>query len=154
MTIKLREATQQDAPAIADILSDWIDQTDWMVRVHTRAEDRGFGAFLIEKTQVTVAEAVTEPRAVCGFLSLQPPHIQALYLAPDARGQGVGKALLDRAKTGHDRLELWAFQANLGARRFYEREGFVEVERTDGAGNDEKLPDIRMTWTKGQTDEC
>ena len=63
-----------------------------------------------------------------------------------ARGRGVGKALLDTAKARSDRLELWCFQANAGARRFYAREGLAEVERTDGAGNDEKLPDVRLVW--------
>jgi len=153
MTITLRKARPNDARAIATILSDWIDQTDWMVRIHTRAEDQGFGAMLIEKTDVTVAETNASPREICGFIAIQPPVVQALYLAAKGRGQGIGKALLDHAKAAHERLELWAFQANRGARSFYEREGFVEVERTDGAGNDEKLPDIRMVWERDKTDE-
>ena len=33
-----------------------------------------------------------------------------------------------------------------GARRFYARHGLVELERTDGSGNEEKAPDIRMAW--------
>jgi len=32
------------------------------------------------------------------------------------------------------------------ARRFYGREGFVEVEHTDGAGNEEGEPDVRLEW--------
>lgn len=72
-------------------------------------------------------------------------EISALYLAPAARGRGLGKALLDEAK-GQGRLSLWTFQANPGARAFYRREGFREVEFTAGAGNDEKLPDVRLEW--------
>jgi GNAT superfamily N-acetyltransferase len=117
-----------------------------MPRVHTRQEDQMFGAFLIERTTVTVAVPIDLPDVICGFTALQPPQIQAFYLAPQWRGQGVGTQLLDHLKSQSQPLQLWAFQANVGARRFYEREGFVEVERTDGAGNDEKLPDIRMVW--------
>ena len=51
----------------------------------------------------------------------------------------------DAKAAGH--LTLWTFQANDGARRFYAREGFREVEFTDGAGNAEKLPDVRLEWT-------
>jgi len=32
------------------------------------------------------------------------------------------------------------------AQRLYERHGFVAVERTDGAGNEECEPDVRYVW--------
>jgi hypothetical protein len=35
---------------------------------------------------------------------------------------------------------------NVGARCFYERHGFTAVEMTDGAGNDERQPDVRYAW--------
>jgi len=40
-------------------------------------------------------------------------------------------------------MELWAFQSNHRGRRFYERHGFVAVEFTDGAANEEQWPDVR-----------
>ena len=42
-------------------------------------------------------------------------------------------------------LTLWTFVANEGARRFYAREGFVEVGRTEGE-NEEGLPDVLLAW--------
>ena len=73
-------------------------------------------------------------------------RIHALYVHPRARGRGVGRLLLDDAKTRADRLDLWVLQANSLARGFYARHGFAEATRTSGAGNDENLPDIRMVW--------
>ena len=32
------------------------------------------------------------------------------------------------------------------ARAFYARHGLVELERTDGSGNEEKAPDVQMAW--------
>ena len=64
-------------------------------------------------------------------------------------GQRIGHRLLRDAQKQETALELWTFQANEGAQRFYLREGFKEVERTDGQGNDEKLPDIRYRWERG-----
>lgn len=145
MTFSLRPGQPNDAPAIATILSDWIDETDWMVRIHTREEDQGFGKFLLDKTDVTIA---LRGDRVGGFLARQHEDVQALYLAPFARGQGGGQALLDAAKAMAPRLSLWCFQANEGARAFYAREGFQEVELTDGQGNDEKLPDVRLVWKR------
>ncbi len=43
-------------------------------------------------------------------------------------------------------LQLWTFASNVRAQRFYERHGFVVVERTDGSGNEEKAPGLRYRW--------
>lgn len=145
---KLEPAVIADSTAIATILSDWIDETTWMPRVHTRAEDQQFGSFLIEKCDVTVARSAGD---VVGFIALQDSDIQALYLRPDARGCGLGSRFLDHAKSASDRLWLWTFQANHAAQRFYVNNGFVENTRTDGQGNDEKLPDIHYMWKRDAT---
>ena len=42
-------------------------------------------------------------------------------------------------------LDLWTFESNVGAQRFYERAGFVVVDRTDG-DNEEQAPDRRYRW--------
>jgi hypothetical protein len=39
-------------------------------------------------------------------------------------------------------IRLYTFQANAGARRFYERHGFVPIEFTDGQANEERCPDV------------
>ncbi len=138
----LRPATPDDAAPLALILGDWVRETGWMPVLHTREEDQGFLRHLIETGDVTVAEDETP----LGFLARDGEEVRALYLATAARGQGIGKALLDHAKAGHPTLRLWAFEANDRAVRLYLREGFRMAERTDGAGNEEKLPDLRMTW--------
>ncbi|MGI5158393.1 hypothetical protein [Microbispora sp. CA-102843] len=43
-------------------------------------------------------------------------------------------------------LDLYVFQRNTGARRFYERNGFTLVAEGDGSGNEENLPDARCRW--------
>ena len=83
---------------------------------------------------------------VLGFAACDGEELDALYVAEAARRQGVGTALLERLKAKRDRLTLWTFQANEGAQRFYRREGFAEVERTNGTRNDEQLPDVRYVW--------
>jgi putative acetyltransferase len=83
-----------------------------------------------------------------GQLALSPGWINQLHVDPDWHGQGIGTALLDAAKARFSDLQLWTFQANAGARRFYERHGFIAVEYTDGAGNEEKLPDMRYRWLR------
>lgn len=130
------------------ILSDWIDETPWMPNIHTPDEDRQFLTHLITTCDVTT---VRDGGGIIGFMARDGAMIQALYLVPTARGKGVGTRLLNIAKSRIDQLELWSFQSNAGARAFYIREGFQEVEMTDGADNDEHVPDVRLTWARETT---
>ncbi len=140
----LRDATPKDAAGMARVLGDWCRETPWLPKLHSRADDLGFVGGLLTTHVVRLGFADTSGCA--GFLARRGCEIDALYLAPQARGRGLGKALLEEAKScGH--LGLWTFQANAGARRFYLREGFREVRMTDGADNDEKLPDVWMEWS-------
>lgn len=141
----LRAARSTDAGAVGAILSEFIDTTEWMPRVHTRAEDLSFAGMMIDRGWVSVAE---EAGAVVGFAACDRADLNALYVVGAARGRGVGSALLTGLMAQRDTLELWTFEANTGAQRFYLRHGFEEVARTDGATNDEKLPDIRYVWKR------
>jgi ribosomal protein S18 acetylase RimI-like enzyme len=64
------------------------------------------------------------------------------------RGGGIGTSLLNIAQQASDRLQLWTFQRNTNARRFYERRGFALVRKTDGSRNEEKEPDALYRWTR------
>ena len=70
--------------------------------------------------------------------SAPPPEgageVYAIYLAPEARGRGYGRALFARAiedlqARGFDPIVVWVFEDNPIGRRFYEAAGF----RPDGA---------------------
>ena len=73
--------------------------------------------------------------------------LERLYVEPDEQGRGIGTALLDKAKELRPGgLQLWVFQKNTGAIRFYERHGFRLVKLTDGAENMEREPDALYRW--------
>ncbi|SDP33303.1 L-amino acid N-acyltransferase YncA [Phyllobacterium sp. YR620] len=137
----IRAARLRDMPACADIVNTWIDATDWMPRVHSPDEVAEFYRDTVfERFEVFVAD---RDEQIAGMVALAPDNmVSALYVHADARRQGVGKALLDRAKreaTGP--VQLWTFVANRAAQAFYKHEGFMEVRRTEG-DNEEQLPDI------------
>ena len=143
MTVTLRPARTTDAGRIGEILHGFAREHEWMPELHSCAETIAFCGRMIDQDWVTVAETDS---GVVGFLALNAPEIHSLYLSPKARGQGIGQRLLQHAKSRCAQLSLFAFQANQSARRFYERNGFAEVARTDGAQNDENLPDIEYVW--------
>jgi chorismate mutase/GNAT superfamily N-acetyltransferase len=84
---------------------------------------------------------------VVGFALLDGAWLDHLYVLPSHAGQGIGANLLDLVKSLRpDGFALWVFESNKAARRFYRRWGLVELERTDGSGNEERSPDVRMAW--------
>ncbi len=73
--------------------------------------------------------------------------VDALYVDPEWTGRGLGSRLVDVAKEQRpEGLDLWAFQSNVGALRFYERHGFVAIEETNG-DNEEGEPDVHYRWS-------
>lgn len=96
--------------------------------------------------------------ALLGFAAVWPDPdsrydalLDNLHVAPAARGQGLGRALLGAAAVrllGQDRhsLTLWVFDANAPALAFYRGLGAAVVEH----GVDEfagiKVPHTRLAW--------
>ncbi len=146
--LSIRPATAEDADAIADLYTEArIHAVPQMPpALHTNAEGRAHVARRVVEPEVTMWIAERD-RELLGFATCTPTFLDSLYVRPDLTGQGIGSLLLDVVEATHpDGYELWVFVSNVGARRFYERRGLVEVERTDGSGNEEKSPDIRMAW--------
>ena len=85
---------------------------------------------------------------ITGMIAFRDDWIEQLYVLPEVQGRGVGSELLQVAKRACERLQLWTFQRNLKARRFYEARGFALVEETDGTRNEEKEPDVRYLWMR------
>ena len=146
--ISVRRALAEDGPAIAGLYTAArVAAVPQMPpAMHTADEDIRFFSRRMNDDEVTtwVAEAHGE---MLGFALCTPTFLDGLYVRPDLTGQGIGSLLLDVVDATHpDGYELWVFESNTGARRLYERRGLVEVERTDGSGNEEKAPDIKMAW--------
>jgi GNAT superfamily N-acetyltransferase len=116
-----------------------------MPRIHSAADDRWFvGSVLLPTHEVWVAEA---DEAVVGFAAVKGSLLGHIFVEPTAQGRGIGSRLLAKVtELRPEGFELWTHQPNEQARRFYERRGLVAVETTDGAGNEEKVPDVRYQW--------
>lgn len=84
---------------------------------------------------------------VLGYRELKGDWLDDLYVHPDHAGEGIGSALLETCRvTRPHGFSLWVFASNEPARRFYRRHGLLELETTDGTGNEERSPDVRMVW--------
>ena len=146
--MNLRPAIAEDAPAIAVLLrTTFRVSLLFLPELHSAEEDLNFVARrMLPSSTVWVAE---DGAALAGFIAYRADWIDHLYVAPGRQGQGLGPMLLEKALESGEPRQLWTFQQNDQARRFYESRGFEAVEFTDGAGNEEKTPDVRYLW-RGQ----
>jgi GNAT superfamily N-acetyltransferase len=85
---------------------------------------------------------------LAGFVALKRDLLEHLYVHPDLQREGVGTALLAKARELCPKgFCLWVFQQNAQARRFYEWSGMRLVRPTDGATNEERMPDAEYSWS-------
>lgn len=145
--LSLRPATADDLPRVAEL---YLRVREAVVpamppQIHTVDEVQAYvGGWDLARREVWLAELDGPPVA---FLVLEGAWLDSLYVLPEAAGRGVGTALLDLAKALRpDGFCLWVFESNAPARGFYERHGLVELEHTDGSGNEERAPDLKMAW--------
>lgn len=146
--VLLRPVEAEDVRAIAELYTAARRAAVPMMppAVHTSDEDRAwFAGKLAQDThEAWLAES---DGVLLGYALLTRSWLEHLFLRPDVTGQGIGALLLDLVKSLRpDGFALWVFESNVGARRFYARHGFVELERTDGSGNEERAPDVKMAW--------
>ena len=136
----IRRASLKDVPACARVISNWIAQTGWM------PEDVSE-----EQLETLIGEAfpnreiwVSGDPVDC-YMSVDPAEnkLGALYCL--RTGEGIGKQLLDQAKSQRDYLWLTTHVPNVDAQRFYRREGFAETGREPPVPPD-TVPVIRMEW--------
>jgi GNAT superfamily N-acetyltransferase len=143
----LRPATDGDAEAIAQLYFASFRLLTFLPMLHDIDSYRWYVAnVMLKQYAVTVAEDDT---GIVAFLGLRGEELGQFYTRPDRIGRGAGTQLIETAKaSGVAALDLWCFQANTRARRFYEARGFRAIRFTDGADNEERTPDVRYRWER------
>lgn len=145
MDVTIAPARSLDAGVVGHILSVTNDAMAWLPRVFSAAEEIKYSGDMIEAGWVRVAKIDGK---VVGFIARHESEIHALYVLPEKQDRGIGTALLKDAMACCDRLALWSYVANGVATQFYALRGFDETDRTDGSGNEARLPDVRLEWSK------
>ncbi|MBA3028364.1 MAG: GNAT family N-acetyltransferase [Desulfobacteraceae bacterium] len=146
MDVSVRLATNEDAPGVAKVLIESrLAFLPFAPSAHPQHEVRQWVAeYLIPTGRVHIAEIGGQAVAAMALSEDDAQFwIDQLYVLPGYESRGIGTKLLQLAHTTLGRpIRLYTFQANTGARRFYERHGYRAIEFTDGQSNEEKCPDV------------
>jgi ribosomal protein S18 acetylase RimI-like enzyme len=141
-TVEIRRAGADDALVVAQLLcafnAEFDDPAPPMPELAARV-----GELLAHGD--TVILLVGEPACAVALMRLRPGlwsrglecYLAELYVAPDRRGHGIGRALMERAMAvarneGADHMELGTGEADVVARALYESLGFTNHEHGPG----------------------
>ncbi|MFI8432599.1 GNAT family N-acetyltransferase [Streptomyces sp. NPDC079020] len=150
--IRVRRATAEDAETITRLfLASRAAAMPYLPRIHSDEDTLAWITHVVlPDSTVWVAESgggdsgSVEP---LGFAALAGEELDHLYLRPDALRRGIGTRLLAEVRqAAPERLSLYVFQRNTGARAFYERHGFAAAAFDDGGRNEENEPDVLYRW--------
>ena len=142
----IRLSTEADTAALAGIWRASVRAThDFLSESDYRDIDTLVAEHYLPATRVWVA--LDEAGRARGFLGLSGAHVDALFIDPVSRGQGVGRRLLAHAESRAGRLTVDVNEQNLQAVGFYRHMGFEVAGRspTDDAGRPYPLLHMRQS---------
>lgn len=144
----IRRATVEDAPDIGEVwLASWRVTFDFAPGHPDDDVRRWLATELVPNHETWVAADPRDDGRIVALMALSDEKVEQLYVAPEWIGLGLGRRFLALAKARRpDGLDLYCFQVNTFARRFYEGHGFVPIAFGDGSGNEEKQPDVLYRW--------
>ncbi|MEQ8763689.1 MAG: GNAT family N-acetyltransferase [Planctomycetota bacterium] len=126
MSEKIRPYQSTD---LEDLLETWESASavghPFLDRDFLDQERKNIEELYLPNTETWVWE---EAGQVVGFVSLMGTEVGALFVRVEHHGRGLGRALMDKARSLRDDLEVEVFEENRVGRAFYERYGFVPIE--------------------------
>lgn len=136
--IQVRQATAEDAPAIARLLNDFnLEFLEPTPGVEALSE---YSRRLLCDGEMAVLLAGEGPDGI-SLLRFRPSvwtgepeaHLQELYVVPTLRGRGIGRELLERTiefarAAGATGIDLNTGETDTAARALYESMGFTNAE--------------------------
>tara|TARA_R110002012_G_scaffold9587_11_gene44110 strand:- start:3753 stop:4193 length:441 start_codon:yes stop_codon:yes gene_type:complete len=85
---------------------------------------------------------------IVGFSGVSDDKLEMLFIAPNARGEGIGTALVDHALQAQAVSKVDVNEQNEQALRFYQRLGFQVVGRSPVDGLGKPYPLLHMALLK------
>lgn len=132
----IRQATNADPPQLLNI---WLRSVR---ATHHFLQESDIEALLpqlrdIYLPAVELWVAVDAEDCPLGFIGLNENHVEMLFIEPDLRGKGIGRALLDYARSSRSQMSVDVNEQNPEAVGFYLHYGFVQTGRSplDGEGH-------------------
>lgn len=144
--VALRAMRDEDLAAMADL---WVESWQATIPEIDFAARRAWLAGHLARLRETGAEVIVAlaEDGIRGFVTIDPStgYLDQIAVAEQAKGTGIAALLLAEARRrAPGGIELLVNEENPRALRFYEKEGFVAVERGVNEGG---RATVRLRWT-------
>lgn len=94
---------------------------------------------ILPKSEIYVYEE-DDTNLIDGFIGLMDSYLAGLFVKDTAQSKGIGKQLLDYAKSIKSEMTLSVYQKNIRAVHFYQREQFqIQSENIDDNTNEKEF---------------
>lgn len=148
----IRKMEKSDIDTIADIWLDtnikahsFIPARYWKEQFEAVKEMLPQAELYVCEQELNV-EAKRSQNRICGFIGMNGEYIEGIFVREGYQSKGMGKALMDFAKSVKDHLVLCVYQKNDRAVQFYLREGFRI--QTEGVDTETGEKELMMMWRR------
>ncbi|AXA64531.1 acetyltransferase [Pseudomonas oryzihabitans] len=140
----IRQATNADHPQLLNI---WLRSVR---ATHHFLQESDIKALLPQLRDIYLPAVelwVTVDAEDCplGFIGLNENHVEMLFIEPDLRGKGIGRALLDHARSLRSQMSVNVNEQNPEAVGFYLHYGFVQTGRSPLDGEGRPFPLLHLS---------
>lgn len=140
----IRQATNADHPQLLNI---WLRSVR---ATHHFLQESDIEALLPQLRDIYLPAVelwVTVDAEDCplGFIGLNENHVEMLFIEPDLRGKGIGRALLDHARSLRSQMSIDVNEQNPEAVGFYLHYGFVQTGRSPLDGEGRPFPLLHLS---------
>ena len=143
---EIAEVTQRTSRLIGQLLEVWersVRATHLFLSAGEVAEIRAY----VPQVLRAVAHLIVVRRAdgtPAGFMGIDGEKLEMLFLAPEERGRGLGRALVRYGAERFGIREVTVNEQNPQARGFYERMGFRVCQRSELDEQGRPYPILKM----------
>ena len=141
----IRICTERDQEIIGEPMHIWRDCVSATHTFLTPADIDKIAAYVPDALKsIPVLLLAEEQGGMAGFAGIDKEQLEMLFLSPDFRNRGIGKAMVQSMIRDFSVTEVCVNEQNPGARGFYEHMGFEVYKRDELDGQGNPFPILHM----------
>ena len=146
--MKIYEIQNRTPQLIAELLNVWEASVRATHLFLSDAEVKSIKEYVPRALESVEHLIIAEDEKLAAFMGTQNGRLEMLFIAPQERGKGIGKQMLQHGVRNYGITEVTVNEQNQQAVGFYEHMGFKTYKRTDLDEEGNPYPLLYMKLTR------